>query len=441
MLWSRVNMGLKRVAAKMISKHGLGSCVGFVLLLIVSLCPQAVKAQIGGLAVQELLRQGFENVSCTEDSTERVYVIQNSAYRLTSIASAKAVDIVQKLGMPDDKDCRIVVLDNNVPQFSIIYKRSEVESAGDLSAFGSRAGWNTTYELGDSWRQARKARKSNSSLYKVDIVVYPQLMFRNYVLNRVYDYVVNLNPTIEVSLWEGSKLALQVVVPIHNDYGYVYKKVRPGYMTLSQQFRIENLFLTATVGNFNKFHWGLNLKGKYVFKDTHFVLDGEIGYYGIAHFDGFKLLKYDVDRSLNQLTYSVGASYFWEPFNTQFKLNFEQYLYSERGFKAKMVRHFRYASIGFYATKILGRDDAAHSGFNAGFMFAIALPPYKNKRHGYIPRVTTSDYWGISYNAGNEKLYGQYVVPYVGGSSGTGTVDSYENSFNPILVKTELFNY
>ena len=432
---------MRNTTIDMVSRCRLGSCVGFVLLIVMALCPQVLRAQAGSLAVQELLKQGFENVSCTEDSTERVYVIQNSAYRLTSIASAKAVDIVQQLGMPEDKDCRIVVLDNNVPQFSIVYKRSEAESAEDLASLGSRAGWETTYELGDSWKQARKAKKSNSSLYKVDIVVYPQLMFRNYVINRVYDYVVNLNPTIEVSLWKGSKLSLQVVVPIHNDYGDIYGKVRPGYMTLSQQFRVENLFLTATVGNFNKFHWGLNLRGKYVFKDTHFVIDGEMGYYGVAHFDGFKLMKNDVDRSLDKFTYSIGASYFWRPFNTQFKLNFERYLYGERGFKAKMVRHFRYASIGLYATKILGRDDAAHGGFNAGFMFAIALPPYKNKRHGYIPRVTTSDYWGITYNAGNEKFYGQYVVPDVGGSSGTGTIDSYENSFNPILVESELFNY
>lgn len=431
---------MRCAAIDMISKRGPRLCVGF-MLLVVNLYPQTTRAQVGSLAVQELLRHGFENVSCTEDSMERVYVVQNSAYRLTSIASAKAVDIVQKFGMPDDKDCRIVVLDNNVPQFSIIYKSSEVGTVGGLASLGSRAGWSTTYDLGDLWKQARKASRSNRSLYKVDIVVYPQLMFRNYVINRVYDYVVNLNPTIEVSLWEGSKLALQVVIPVHNDYGYLYKKVRPGYMTLSQQFRIENLFLTATVGNFNKFHWGLNLKGKYVFKDAHFVLDGELGYYGVAHFDGFKLLKHDVNRSLSQLTYSIGASYFWEPFNTQLKLNFEQYLYSDRGVKAKMVRHFRYASIGLYASKILGRDDAAHSGFNAGFMFAITLPPYKNRRHGYIPRVTTSNYWGVSYNAGNEKFYGQYVVPYVGGSSGTGTTDAYENSYNPILIKTELFNY
>lgn len=432
---------MKGAAADIVERRSLGSRVALMLLFVLGLCSQGISAQTSESAVQELLKMGFENVSCTEDSVERVYVVQNSAYRLTSVASAKAVEIVQQLGMPDDKNCRIVVLDNNVPQFSIYYKRSEVAEMDNLEAAGIHAGWNTSYELGDSWKQARKAKKRNSSLYKVDIVVYPQLMFRNYVINRVYDYVINLNPTVEVSLWEGSKLSLQVVVPIHNDYGYLYKKVRPGYMTLSQSFRVQNLFLTATFGNFNKFHWGLNLKGKYVFKNTHFVLDGEIGYYGVAHWDGFKLLKNDVDRSLDQLTYSIGGSYFWARYKTQFKLNFEQYLYSERGFRGKLVRHFRYASVGFYATKVFGRDDAAHSGFNAGFMFAIALPPYKNKRHGYIPRITTSDYWGISYNAGNEKFYGQYVTPMVTGSSGTGTIEAEENSFNPILVKSELFNY
>ena len=49
-----------------------------------------------------------------------------------------------------------------------------------------------------------------------------------------------------------------------------------------------------------------------------------------------------------------------------------------------MIRHFRYASIGFYAVK------AEHANSNGGFKFIVALPPYKYKRHKYIPRVSTS---------------------------------------------------
>lgn len=38
-----------------------------------------------------------------------------------------------------------------------------------------------------------------------------------------------------------------------------------------------------------------------------------------------------------------------------------------------MIRHFRYASIGFYAMK------AEHANSNGGFRFQVALPFYKTK--------------------------------------------------------------
>ena len=42
---------------------------------------------------------------------------------------------------------------------------------------------------------------------------------------------------------------------------------------------------------------------------------------------------------------------------------------------------------------------------NGGFRFQVALPPYRYKRKGYIPRVTPSKNMGIAYNAGNERYY------------------------------------
>ena len=50
---------------------------------------------------------------------ERVYVLQNSAYRLQGVGIGKAVDVIQKMGLPEEKSCRIIVLDNNVPQISL----------------------------------------------------------------------------------------------------------------------------------------------------------------------------------------------------------------------------------------------------------------------------------------------------------------------------------
>ena len=113
----------------------------------------------------------------------------------------------------------------------------------------------------------------------------------------------------------------------------------------------------------------------------------------------------------------------------QLKLRAEQYLLKEKGVRFEMIRHFRYASIGFYAVK------AEHANSNGGFKFIVALPPYKYKRHKYIPRVSTSLGTGITYNAGNEKYY--YKMPYSNASDNI----MQQNSFNPYFIKSELLNF
>lgn len=51
-------------------------------------------------AVDALVKAGFENVSSKEDSVERIYVIQNSTYRLEEAGIGAAVDIIREMGLP-----------------------------------------------------------------------------------------------------------------------------------------------------------------------------------------------------------------------------------------------------------------------------------------------------------------------------------------------------
>jgi hypothetical protein len=101
---------------------------------------------------------------------------------------------------------------------------------------------------------------------------------------------------------------------------------------------------------------------------------------------------------------------------------------SEHGVKFEMIRHFRYASIGFYAMK------AEWAKSNGGFRFQVALPPYRQKRHGYIPRISTSNNMGIAYNAGNERYYYREYRA----EASDNIMES--NSFNPYFIKSELLN-
>ena len=82
-----------------------------------------------------------------------------------------------------------------------------------------RDDWNVSYELGDTWKNARKIKLKNSSLFKIDVLVYPQLAFKNLVITQIYQVLFDLSPAIEVSLWKGMKLTAQLKIPVYND-GY-----------------------------------------------------------------------------------------------------------------------------------------------------------------------------------------------------------------------------
>ena len=407
---------------KCLTTKTIALCVVFFLYGLI-----AVKgvAQTGEQTVDALVEMGFENVGWTEDGEERVYVLQNTAYRLQGVGIGKAVDVIQEMGLPEDKPCRIIVLDNNVPQISLYYHPIK----GDTVSVAERRDWNVSYDLDGSWKKVRKVKKKNRSLFKVDVVVYPELKLRNLIITQVYEVLFNLSPAVEVSLWPGMKFVGQVIFPIYNEYGPAYEQIRQGYITLSQSVRLPyNIFLTATLGTFNNERWGGQLDAKYYFKDERFSLEGSIAYTGRSRFRNWRWKV----SPLKRLTWSVGAGFYWPKYNTQFSLNVEQYLLGEKGVQFQMVRNFRYASISFYGMKV---QHAGNDGYNGGFRFQIALPPYKYKRRGYIPRVLPSEYWGMSYNAGNERYYGRSFNPRVDENVGT------ENSFNPYFIKSELLNF
>lgn len=379
--------------------------------------------QTGEETVRTLIDMGFENVGWTEDGKERVYVMENVTYRLNGVGISKAVDVVQRMGLPEGKPCRLIILDNNIPQISLYYSPIVGDSLPDIN----RKDWEVSYNLGNSWKQLAKEKRQNSSLFKVDITVYPELSLKNLVITQIYQVLFNLSPAIEVSLWKGMKLTAQMVIPVYNDgYGTYAGKVHPGFLTIQQTVRLPyNIWGTLAVGTFNAGRYGADLKLFHPFKDERFSIEGRIGTTGTYYWDGFDYIYGNKQR----LTWSLGGSFYWPKYNIQTIAKVEQYMLGEKGVRVDMIRHFKYASIGFYAMKAKG------ARANGGFRFQVALPPYKYKRKGYIPRINPSDNMGIAYNAGNERYY------YKGYRSGPNDNIMQNNSFNPYFIKSELLNF
>ena len=379
----------------------------------------------GQKVADELVKLGFENVRWIENENERIYTIENNVYKAQGVGIAKAIEIIQRYGLPMEKICKVIVTHLGVPELSLTYQPS---SCTDSLSKNGNAEWKTSYDVG-GWREVKKEKAKNCSRFKVDILVYPQLSYKNLIITQIYQALFTLNPAVEVSLWSGMKLIGQLIVPVYNDGYNIYQdKVHPGYITLSQRFRLPyNIKGKATIGYFNADRYGADLMFFRPFKtDERFSLEGRVGLVGIGFWDGFKL-HYDTDMSW---TWTIGANFYWPRYNTQFSLKGEQYLMGDRGVKFEMIRHFRYASIGFYAMK--GKD----ANSNGGFRFQVLLPPYKNNRfkNKYIPRINTSYNMGIVYNAGNEQYY------YRQYRSEANENIMNNNQFNPYFIKSELTN-
>ena len=396
--------------------------IGFIIAIFSSL---VMWGQSGtNKAVEELTNHGFENVRWIEDEKECIYTIENNVYKAQGVGIAQALDIIQKYGLSTEKRCKVIVTHLEVPELSLTYHPNQC----DTTNVADKRQWETSYEVEDSWDSIKKEKAKNSSRFKVDILVYPQLSFKNLIITQIYQVLFTLNPAIEVSLWPGMKFTGQLILPVYNDgYGYLQDKVHPGFITLSQRFRLPfNIKGMATVGYFSADRYGADLQLFYPFKDERFSLEGRIGSVAIGYWNGFNL-HYDTEFST---TWSLGANFYWPRYNTSFSLKGEQYLMGEKGVKFEMIRHFRYASVGFYAQK------AKEANSNGGFRIQVLLPPYKYKRfkNKYIPRLNTSYNMGIVYNAGNERYY------YRQYRSAADENIMNSNRFNPYFIKSEISN-
>ena len=81
-------------------------CLLFFLLLL----PMFTKAQYNkvyaDITANMLVDMGFENVVWSEDEKERVYVLENTPWRLQGVGLAHAIDRIQKTGLPEKgKSC------------------------------------------------------------------------------------------------------------------------------------------------------------------------------------------------------------------------------------------------------------------------------------------------------------------------------------------------
>jgi len=346
---------------------------------------------------QELILSGFENLRILQSDGKLSVSIENVSYRWQVHAISQALDIIST-NLSEAADLEIFMLDNSIPRIVIRVKADDWKNYrnGSLSSLELSSRLSISSALGDEWNTLKNLDAENRSSGKIDLVLYPQFAFKNTLLRKPYEVQLNVAPALEVSLLKGMKLTGQVILPIINELGYEGGFVRPGYVTISQDFRLADRWLArATAGNFSETRYGFDVSMKHPFANENWAWQGNASFTGSSHF-----FDYTWTRSpVNTLSWSSSVSYYYPRYNLELKAGAARYYYEDHGLFASCTRYFGETAFGFYA--MLGENST-----NGGFHVTIPFPAKKRSARKFV-RLTIPEHYEMTYNAGTEFYYGQ----------------------------------
>ena len=200
---------------------------------------------------------------------------------------------------------------------------------------------------------------------QVDIFVGVDFNYRDLFTNgRVYDLLINLTPGVKWNMGKGWQAAAQGFIPIVNQYGERYKKIRLNMAVLSKEAHWNGKwFLKASGGLFGRERYGLDLKGIYVVNNW-LALEAQAG------LTGYCSMAVNWEASTPQrLTALAGADVYLSRWDTQFRARGGRFIYEDYGVIVEAMRHFNHCTVGVYG------EYSNEGGKNAGFKVVMMIPP------------------------------------------------------------------
>lgn len=201
----------------------------------------------------------------------------------------------------------------------------------------------------------------------VDIFMGADFNYRDiYFNNRVYDVLLNLTPGIRWNMGHRWEATAQALVPVVNQYGDRYKKVRLNMAVLSKQLAVgEHWKMKLSGGLFGSERYGLDLKNM-------FVINPWLAFTAQMGWTGYCSMAVDWEAStMKKFTVEAGPEVYLHRWNTEISVRGGRYLYGDYGVTGEGYRHFKHVSVGIYASySNKGKEDA-------GFKVIVMLPPYK----------------------------------------------------------------
>lgn len=219
----------------------------------------------------------------------------------------------------------------------------------------------------------------------VDFFVGADLSYRDLFHNKVYEVLLNLTPGVKWNMGNRWQLAGQAFVPVYNDYGDRYKKIRLNMAVLSKEWDWQGKhFVKVSGGLFGQERYGLDVKWMCPVTDW-LALDAQTGWTGFCSMAaGWECSPMD------RWTGWAGARVYINKVNTEMRVHGGRFLYEDYGVIAEGMRHFRHCTVGVYAQY---SDKGKRNG---GFKVVMMIPPYR--RSSRKVRLRPASNFRLTYN-------------------------------------------
>lgn len=201
----------------------------------------------------------------------------------------------------------------------------------------------------------------------VDVFIGVDFNYRDIFWNdRVYDVLINLTPGVRWNIGHRWEAAAQVFIPVINQYGERYKKIRLNMAVLSKQIAIGQYWkMKVSGGLFGSERYGLDVMNLFILNQW-LAMTAQIGLTGYCSMAaGWEA------STMERLTTQIGPEIYLHRWNTQISIRGGRYVYGDNGVTGEGFRHFKHVSIGVYASY------SGKGKENMGFKVIVMLPPYK----------------------------------------------------------------
>jgi hypothetical protein len=195
----------------------------------------------------------------------------------------------------------------------------------------------------------------------------------------------------QLYLTRGLALHWGVLFPLTNDLDTRPKIIRPAPLFLNQFLALGGAdFVSASAGFFHDDQYGLNVQYRHAPFDGSWSFGLESGLTGEFYVTRGGVLYLPLDN----LLLLADVAYRFPRSDLTLKVSGGQYLANDRGVRVDLIRQFTTVDIGLFIT-------SSRNGTNAGFNFAIPLPPGKIVQSNRARLRTGEEFrWEYSYTNG-----------------------------------------